>query len=71
MMEQAALDVVQTPWEQIKPIYDYVGPMHEPELDLNWITSGSGKARPKIAAMLKENGAESREGASRPVSKDW
>ena len=52
-----ALDVAQMPWEQIKPIYDYVGPMLSP-LDLNWITSASGETRPKIAAMLKEKGAE-------------
>ena len=52
-----ALDVVQTPWERIKPIYDYVGPMLSPaglKLDYERIR----ETRPKIAAMLKENGAE-------------
>ncbi len=52
-----ALDVVQMPWEQIKPIYDYVGPMLGPaglKLDYERIR----ETRPKIAAMLKEKGAE-------------
>jgi hypothetical protein len=52
-----ALDVVQTPWEQIKPIYDYVGPMLSPaglKLDYERIR----ETRPKIAAMLKKKGAE-------------
>jgi len=52
-----ALDVVQMPWEQIKPIYDYVGPMLGPaglELDYERIR----ETRPKIAAMLKEKGVE-------------
>ena len=52
-----ALDTVQTPWEQIKPIYDYVGAIMSPtglKLDYERIR----KTRPKIAAMLKEKGAE-------------
>jgi len=52
-----ALDVAQMPWEQIKPIYDYVGPIMSPtglRLDYERIR----KARPKIVAMLKEKGAE-------------
>ena len=57
----SALDVAQMPWEQIKPIYDYVGPIMSPtglKLDYERIR----KARPKIATMLKEKGAESRRG---------
>ena len=57
----SALDVAQMPWEQIKPIYDYVGPIMSPtglKLDYKRIR----KARPKIATMLKEKGAESRGG---------
>ena len=56
-----ALDVVQTPWEQIKPIYDFVGGIMGPDgpkLDYERIQ----KARPKIAVMLKEKGAEEGEG---------
>jgi len=56
-----ALDVVQTPWEQIKPIYDFVGGIMGPDgpkLDYERIQ----KTRPKIAAMLKEKGAEEGEG---------
>jgi hypothetical protein len=52
-----ALDVAQMPWEQIKPIYDYVGPIMSPtglKLDYERIR----ETRPKIAAMLKEKGAE-------------
>ena len=56
-----ALDVVQTPWEQIKPIYDFVGGIMGPDgpkLDYERIQ----KTRPKIAVMLKEKGAEEGEG---------
>ena len=56
-----ALDVAQMPWEKIKPIYDYVGPIMSPtglKLDYERIR----KTRPKIVAMLKEKGAEERGG---------
>jgi surface polysaccharide O-acyltransferase-like enzyme len=56
-----ALDVAQMPWEQIKPIYDYVGAIMSPtglKLDYERIR----KTRPKIAAMLKEKGAEEGKG---------
>ena len=46
-----ALDTVQTPWEQIKPIYDIVGGILGPaglKLDYERIQ----KTRPKIAVML-------------------
>ncbi len=52
-----ALDVVQTPWEGIKFIYDIVGAIMGPaglKLDYERIR----KTRPKIAVMLKEKGAE-------------
>jgi surface polysaccharide O-acyltransferase-like enzyme len=57
-----ALDVAQMPWEQIKPTYDYVGAIMSPtglKLDYERIR----KTRPKIAAMLKEKGAEGGVGA--------
>lgn len=52
-----ALDVVQTPWKEIKFIYDIVGAIKGPDgpkLDYERIQ----KTRPKIAVMLKERGAE-------------
>jgi len=57
-----ALDTVQTPWEQIKPIYDIVGGILGPaglKLDYERIQ----KTRPKIAVILKEKGAEAGVGA--------
>ena len=48
-----ALDIVQTPWNQIKPIYDYInGVLFQPlglPLDYERIQA----ARPKIAEMLR------------------
>lgn len=57
-----ALGVAQTPWEQIKPIYDIVGEIMSPAgLKLNY--ERIQKTRPKILAMLKEKGAEEDDGA--------
>ena len=56
-----ALDVVQTPWKEIKFIYDIVGGILGPtghKLDYKRIR----ETRPKIAAILKEKGAKEGEG---------
>ena len=52
-----ALDAVQAPWDEIKWIYDLVSEImgsDGPEMDYDRIR----ETRPKIAAILKENGAE-------------